>query len=221
MDYTDSTMAYAYLVGYMDCATKVYEFKEWINEANKIIDRMDIEMNYDQFDDLMDVYNGNGKQTVEIDDITYIIVGEYDIDIDDKDADIGDLYGIVYMRKDSIIELISLADFNKLRLKEDEDSVDIGTLMPNIIIDFSEIVDNGTNKFIIEDGIVFNPPINPVAELINNYKEFLIDKLDIVYKYHHTYGFKDLKLVLELDRFGNDEFWDDEDSDEEDEEDEE
>jgi hypothetical protein len=73
-----------------------------------------------------------------------------------------------------------------------------------------------TNKFIIEeDGIVFNPPINPAAELIKKYKEFLIDKLDIVYKYHYTFGFKDLKLVLELDRFGNDEFWDEEDSDEE------
>tara|TARA_R110000868_G_scaffold219194_4_gene470033 strand:- start:68 stop:700 length:633 start_codon:yes stop_codon:yes gene_type:complete len=75
-----------------------------------------------------------------------------------------------------------------------------------------------TNKFIIEeDGIVFKPPINPAAELIKKYKEFLIDKLDIVYKYHYTFGFKDLKLVLELDRFGNDEFWDEEDSDEEDE----
>ena len=68
-----------------------------------------------------------------------------------------------------------------------------------------------------EDGIIFNPPINPAAELIKKYKEFLIDKLDIVYKYHYTFGFKDLKLVLELDRFGNDEFWDEEDSDEEDE----
>jgi len=73
-----------------------------------------------------------------------------------------------------------------------------------------------TNKFIIEeDVIVIKPPINPAAELIKKYKEFLIDKLDIVHKYHYTYGFKDLKLVLELDRFGNDEFWDEEDSDEE------
>ena len=52
--------------------------------------------------------------------------------------------------------------------------------------------------------------------MINNYA-LIYNKLDIVYKYHYTYGFKDLKLVLELDRFGNDEFWDEEDSDEEDE----
>ena len=106
---------------------------------------------------------------------------------------------------------------NKFIIEEDGEN-----LMSTLTIDFSEIVDNGTNKIIIEeDGIVFNPPINPAAELIKQYKEFLIDKLDIVYKYHYTYGFKDLKLVLELDRFGNDEFWDEEDSDEEDEEDEE
>jgi hypothetical protein len=112
MDYTDSTMAYAYLVGFMDCATKIYGFEEWINEANKIIDRMDIiEMNYDQFEDLMDLYNGSGKHTEEINDITYIIVG----DNDENDADInGDLYGIVYM-ENYIIKLISLAEFNKLK----------------------------------------------------------------------------------------------------------
>jgi len=145
MDYTDSTMAYAYLVGYMDCATKIYEFEEWINEANKIINRMDIEMNYDQFEDLMDLYNGSGKHTEEINDITYIIVG----DNDENDADInGDLYGIVYMKKDRIIELISLADFNKLKLEQtNKDIGEIGSLnwllgIPPIIIDFSEIVDN-------------------------------------------------------------------------------
>jgi len=145
MEYEDSTMAYAYLVGYMDCATKIYEFEEWINEANKIIDRMDIEMNYDQFEDLMDLYNGSGKHTEEINDITYIIVG----DNDENDADInGDLYGIVYIKKDSIIELISLAEFNKLKLEQtNKDIGEIGSLnwllgIPPIIIDFSEIVDN-------------------------------------------------------------------------------
>ena len=146
MEYEDSTMAYAYLVGYMDCATKIYGFEEWINEANKIIDRMDIEMNYDQFEDLMDLYNGSGKHTEEINDITYIIVGEYDDS--DNDADInGDIYGIVYMENDKI-KLISLADFNKLKMKQtNNDCGEIGTLnwllgIPPLIVDFSEIVDN-------------------------------------------------------------------------------
>lgn len=197
MDYEDSIMSYAYLVGYMDGVyhNATYSFSEWINEANQIIDRMDIKMNDGQFEDLIDIYNGSGKTTKEINDIMYIIVGEFDDD--DDDADIDDLYGIVYIEDDNI-KLISLTDFNNLKkMEKDEDA---------LTIDFSEIVYNEMS---------FSPSVHPVAELIKKYKEFLIDKLDIVNKYHYTYGFKDLKIVLELDRFGNDEFWDEEDSDEE------
>jgi len=112
MDYTDSTMAYAYLVGYMDCLIKhTTSFNDWIEWANEIINRMDIEMNDGQFEDLMDLYNGSGYSIEKINDIIYIIVG----DNDENDADInGDLYGIVYMENYEI-KLISLADFNKLK----------------------------------------------------------------------------------------------------------
>ena len=107
-------MAYAYLVGYMDCLKKDtrLSFEDWINEANKQIKKFNIQMSVGQLGDLMDVYYCMNCE--EINDITYIIVGDYDED----DADInGDLYGIVYMENYEI-KLISLANFNKLKIME-------------------------------------------------------------------------------------------------------
>jgi hypothetical protein len=162
MNYLDSTMVYAYLVGYMDSLTKnaTYTLEDWINEANQIIDRLNIQMDDGQLGDLMDVYNVVNFE--EINGITYVILGEnYDDNLGINEDD----DGIVYIENYNI-KLISLNDFKKLKSnKKNKYCGEAGSL--NFLFELP------TNKFNIKDNSDDEDEIQPHCYICFNMNMYL------------------------------------------------
>jgi hypothetical protein len=122
MNWSNNQMRYAHIVGFMTCFRDEdggIPFKTFIDKANELIDNFGFEMNYDQFEDLISVYNYNHNIDV-VDGIDYIIVGDIDDD-DDIDEDL--LCGIVFMNN-HLIKTISFEDFKKLKMNAEEIEVD-------------------------------------------------------------------------------------------------
>ena len=114
MNWSNNQMRYAYIIGFMDCFR--YEVRttieDFIDKANELIDKFGYKMNYDEFEDLIALYDTCNINVDYVDGINYIIVG----DIDDED----NLTGIVFMNN-YLIETISLEDFKKLKMNAESE----------------------------------------------------------------------------------------------------
>jgi len=198
MDYKNSTMTYAYLVGYLDYIVHNQNnsdvaFENWIITANKQIKKFNIQMDDKQFEDLMELYNGSGYSIEKIGHINYIIVG----DNDEDDADInGDLYGIVYM-KNYEIKLISLADFNRklfyAKVNSDRtinnsklDGYNLIKILKNLPITINTLKDK-----------IIGGQVNSVYSLQTN-ERFISNSDNLIIYDYDTYGFNLEKQVITI-----------------------
>ena len=116
MNWSNNQMRYAYFIGFMDaynaCKDKWLEpasFENFIDKANELIDHFGFKMNYDEFEELISLYDMLDTHTDEVDGINYIIVG----DIDDEDSSAK----IVFMNN-HLVETISVEDFKKLKMNK-------------------------------------------------------------------------------------------------------
>lgn len=111
MNWSNNQMRYSYFYGFMDCFRDEgrTSFKTFIDKANELIDNFGFRMNFDQFQELILLYQDEVEEFILRDDddneLLYYTIDNEVVFINDD-----------YLLETISIETINFQDFKKLKM---------------------------------------------------------------------------------------------------------